>query len=149
MGMAVLFVLAAISFIAGFAAFRLNSTLYATIAETISRLTMFAAILILGLFIAPKAKEVFIGFGTELPGLTVWVLTVSDQMMTSWPILIINFFSTTISDTILFTLYHRKPEAQERVRVISLIATVTLILVLSAAATAVFWPMRNLLEDLA
>jgi type IV pilus assembly protein PilC len=36
------------------------------------------------IFIIPKFKDIFIGFGVELPGPTVFLITISDWMMSYW-----------------------------------------------------------------
>ena len=45
----------------------------------------FVIVSFLMVYIVPKLKDIFLGFGTELPGMTVALINIADGFITAWP----------------------------------------------------------------
>lgn len=148
MWMIVFAALVLISAASGFVALRAQSSVRATVAQGISLVATGSAMLLLGLVIAPRMEEIYVGFGTELPTPTVWALTAARQMRVSWILTILNVLSFTAGGIVLFYGYHVQPQHRTSVRWCWLLASGVLTAMLWTAGTAIFLPMQALLQDL-
>ena len=137
-----------ISAASGFVAFRARSSVRATVAQGISLVATSSAILLLGLVIAPRMEEIYVGFGTELPAATVLALKTAAQMRVFWVWALLNVLVGTFGSIILFYSYHIQPQHRSSVRMCWLLVIVILTAMLWAAGIAIFLPLPALLQDL-
>lgn len=148
MEMIVFAALLVISAVSGVVAYRAQSSGRAACSQAISVLSTAAAILLLGFVIAPRMEEVYIGFGSELPAPTVWILNAARQMALRKIMVALNLVTTVIGGILLFAQYHKQPRHRNAARMCWLAAIVVLTSVLGTAGTALLLPMKQLLQDL-
>ena len=87
--------------IGGVVAYRADSTVRAAIAQAMSVFSASLAIGVVLLYVGPRFKETYIGFGVELPGLTVWAIHVVDLSLTYAPFVLLNLVGSSILGVVL------------------------------------------------
>ena len=148
MSILVLIALVVMAAVGGAVAYRADSTVRAAIAQAIS---VFSASLAIGavlLYVGPRFKETYIGFGVELPGLTVWAINVVDLALTYAPFVLLNLVGSSILGVVLFFLGHRDPEIRGAARSWSLAATIAISVSIALFTGALLFPFPALLNSL-
>lgn len=143
----VVFVLLIIAGI-GVAAFRLNSTLAASVCEVISRIAFIAAMLTLLLVVVPRIREVFPGFGVELPCITVLVLSCNTSNL--WQSIVTGLLvvAALVADGILFAIFHDQKRTRRTTQWCSFAMTLILTATPFFMIAALSIPMIRLINDL-
>lgn len=148
MSVLVLIVLVVVAAVAGVVAYRADSTVRAAIAQTMSVFSASLAIGIVLLYVGPRFKETVIGFGVELPGLTVWAIKVVDLALTYTPFILLNLVGSSILGVVLFFLGHRDPEVRGTARSWSLAATILISVSIALFMVALLLPLPGLIDAL-
>ena len=148
MWMVILGALLILAAAAGAAAYSAISTVRATIAEVLSLLALAGAASFMLFNVGPRFKEMYIGFGVEVPVVTVWAIRVLDFVHLGGIFLIASLIGLGIFGGISFYTAHRQEQTRPRARSCSLLVTVlgTSLIVLFTAA--ILLPFPRLLEDL-
>ena len=102
MSVLVLILLVVVAAVGGVVAYRADSTGRAAIAQAMSAFSASFAIGFVLLYVGPRFKETFIGFGVELPGLTVWAVHVVDLALTYAPFILLNLVGSSVLGVVLF-----------------------------------------------
>ena len=148
MSVLVLIVLVVVAAVGGVVAYRADSTVRAAIAQAMSVFSASLAIGFVLLYVGPRFKETFIGFGVELPGLTVWAIHVVDLALTYAPFVLINLVGSSILGAVLFFLGHRDPQVRGAAKSWSLAATIAISVSLAFFVGALLLPLPRLLNIL-
>ena len=109
------------------------------------------SLLLLGftfLFALPRSNAVLIGFGTELPGITVLVIELSNLAYTLWPFLVVFIAAGLTAETILFDKWLQPNDRASRAKWCSFTVTCGLALLLLFCETAVEMGFTRVLKDL-
>ena len=132
----------------GVAAFRVNSTFAASVCEVISRVTFVAAILTIMLVAVPRLRELFIGFGVELPSITLLVFTCANWNL--WQSIVIGHLMVggLVADGILFAIFHKQKSTRRTTQWCSFAITLFLTTMLFFVIIALSMPTIGLLNDL-
>jgi type II secretory pathway component PulF len=148
MSVLVLIALVAVAAVGGIIAYRADSTARAAIAQAMSVFCASLAIGMVLLYVGPRFKETVIGFGVELPGLTVWAMHVVDLALTYAPFVLLNLVGSSILGVVLFFLGHRDPESRGTAKNWSLVATLTISVSIAFFFGMLLLPLPRLLDAL-
>ena len=148
MSVLVLIVLVVVAAVGGVVAYRADSTVRAAIAQAMSVFSASLAIGVVLLYVGPRFKETYIGFGVELPGLTVWAIHVVDLALTYAPFVLLNLVGSSILGVVLFFLGHRDPEVRGTAKSWSLAATILISVSIALFMVALLLPLPGLINDL-
>ncbi len=132
----------------GVAAFLLNSTIAASVCEVISRVTFVAAILTIMLVAVPRLREVFIGFGVELPSITLLVLACAKWNLWQSILLGLLIVGGLVADGILFAIFHGQKSTRRTTQWCSFAITLILAMMTLLIMTALYMPMIRAITDL-
>ena len=148
MSVLVLILLVVVAAVGGVVAYRADSTGRAAIAQAMSAFSASFAIGFVLLYVGPRFKETFIGFGVELPGLTVWAVHVVDLALTYAPFILLNLVGSSVLGVVLFFLGHRDPQVRGAAKSWSLAATIAISVFLAFFVGALLLPLPRLLNIL-
>jgi hypothetical protein len=132
----------------GAAAWSAASTVRATIAEVLSLLALAGAAGLMLFDVGPRFQELYIGFGVEVPVVTVWALRVLHFTLHGGIFLIANLIGSGVVGGISFYEAHRQQETRRSARFYSLIANSLVGLLIILFTAALLLPFPRLLETL-
>ena len=134
----------------GAAAYSAVSTVRATIAEVLSILSLAGAAGFMLFDVGPRFQELYIGFGVELPLVTIWALRVLHFALHDGIFLIVNvnLVGLGVVGGISFYEAHRQQETRQNARFCSLIANSLVGLLIVLFTAAIVLPFPRLLETL-
>ena len=132
----------------GAAAYRSVYTVRATISEVISLLALAGAAGFMLFYVGPRFKELYIGFGAEVPIVTVWAIRVLDFVRLRGIFLIPSMIGLAIFGGISFYKAHGQEQTRQRARSCSLLVTALATSLIVLFTAAMLLPFPRLLEDL-
>ena len=134
----------------GAAAYSAVSTVRATIAEVLSVLALAGAAGFMLFDVGPRFQEIYIGFGVELPVVTIWALRVLHFTLHDGIFLIVNvnLVGLGVVGGISFYKAHRQQETRQSARFYALIANSLVGLLIVLFTAAIVLPFPRLLETL-
>ena len=132
----------------GASAYRSVSPVSATISEVISLLVLAGAAGFMLFYVGPRFKELYIGFGAEVPVVTVWAIRVLDFVRLWGIFLIPSLIGLAIFGGISFYKAHGQEQTRQRARTCSLLVTAVSTSLIVLFTVAILLPFPRLLEDL-
>jgi hypothetical protein len=132
----------------GAAAWSAVSTVRATIAEVLSLLALAGAARVMLFDVGPRFQELYIGFGVEVPVVTVWALNVLHFTLHGGIFLIANLIGSGVVGGISFYEAHRQQGTRQSARFYSLIAISLVGLLIILFTAAILLPFPRLPETL-
>ena len=132
----------------GVASFFINNTVTATICEWISRFAFAASMCALMIFVIPRIREIFVGFGVELSPATVLVLNITTLNL--WQVILLSLMMLfgVIVDGILFWIFHEQPSTRRITQWCSCAITLFLTAVAFFIIAALYVPVVKLINSL-
>ena len=132
----------------GVAAFLANSTFAASVCEVISRISFVATMLVVLFVLVPRIRDLFIGFGVELPWITVLVLSCTTWNL--WQSIVIGLLmvAAAVTDGILFAIFHDQKTTRRTTQWCSFAITLILTATPFFIIAALYIPMIRLINDL-
>lgn len=125
-----------------------ESTRRATIAQAIAATSLVVSAGLLLFFVGPRFKELYIGFGVELPKVSVLIIKAVDNAIRVWFVFIPNLAAAAVVGTVLFWLNHRDEKTRKPARIWSAILNSSLVVLISLILLAILAPLPKLLNDL-
>ncbi len=125
-----------------------ESTRRATIAQAVAATSLVIAAGLLQFYVGPRFKELYIGFGVELPKPSVIAIKALDSAMRVWFIFIPNLAVGGVVGTILFGFNHRDEKTRNLARTWAVILNYALIAIMTLLLLALVAPLPKLLNDL-
>jgi type II secretory pathway component PulF len=98
--------------------------------------------------VGPRFQELYIGFGVELPVVTIWALRVLHFTLHDGIFLIANLIGLGVVGGISFFEAHRQQETRQSARFYALIANSLVGLLMVLFTAAIVLPFPRLLEAL-
>lgn len=132
----------------GVAAFLAKSTFVATVCEVISRLTFVAALLALLTIVMPRLLQTYVGFGVELPWITMLILNCTISTLRQWILSGVLLVAGVVADGILFATYHDQRSTRRATQWCSFSLTTILTMMAFFLIAALYIPMIRLMNDL-
>jgi uncharacterized membrane-anchored protein len=132
----------------GESAYRSVSTVRATVSEVISLLALAGAAGFMLFDVGPRFKELYIGFGAEVPVVTVWAIRVLDFVHFGGIFLIASLIGLGVVGGVSFYRAHRRQETRRSARLFSLIANSLVGILIVLFTAAILLPFPRLLESL-
>ncbi len=129
-------------------AFVENSRTIATIAEVVSRYAFAGAVVMLSLIFVPRSREVFIGFGVELPTLTLIVISCFSWNGWQTMLFLILMQLAVIADGLLYGFFHGDPATRRLTQWCSFLVSFAISAVLIVFGAALILPLGKLMIDL-
>lgn len=148
-GGSVLGFLLMVAAISAVAAYRASSTVQATAAEILSIVTLVGAKAILLFDVGPRLEQLYIGFGVELPQVTVWAIRALRSGLVPNALFLVNLAGLGIVGGLQFYYFHRQESTRRHAQRWSLIATVAVTTFIILLTAAMLLPLPRLLNDLA
>ncbi|MDA1230321.1 MAG: hypothetical protein O2856_06065 [Planctomycetota bacterium] len=144
----IILALVLISLGTGVAAFVTNSTAGATACEVISRATFVTVILTFALFVVPRCFEIFIGFGVELPALTILIFNLTVWNVWQSILFTLLMMFCVAADGVLFGVFHQQRSSRRLTQWISFAITICLTIIPFTIILGLYVPMVKLMNDL-
>jgi type II secretory pathway component PulF len=132
----------------GVAAFLAKSTVAATVCEVISRITFVAALLTLITIVMPRLVQTYIGFGVELPWITMLVLNCTVSTLWQSILLGVLLVAGGVADGLLFATFHDQQSTRRTTQWCSFLFTLFLTMMAFFLIAALYIPMIRLMNDL-
>jgi hypothetical protein len=133
----------------GLASPRIASTIWATVAEAGLRVVGASAVLYGLLWMAPRFKQIFADFGTELPAPTEWLITVSDaaRSLGGLPLIAVVLALSAV-EVIAFAAWHRDESTSPSAAALSHAVTALNVALILGFLAGCIPPLIKLIHDL-
>ncbi len=98
--------------------------------------------------LVPRCKALFLGFGTELPSISVWLIQCSDMVVRMPVRVAVDVLMVLAAETFVVRNWSRSEETQQRAKLWSVSITLVILVGLLLGLIALVMPLIKLLNDL-